>query len=136
MPLGDTTRLPLTWRWSEMVAKINGQGAADWKQRREELKLLGMRVLDNALRIADDAVRSDVELYAKAIPHPEGGTAYDLRHPEATLATSDTEQARAVAVAQRAARYIGLRGDAFPWSMVYIDGTDYLVRFVDKESKA
>lgn len=108
--------------------------SAEWQARSRRLKDLGMQILWNAWRIADEAVRSDIECYAKAIPHPEGFTVYDLRYAQVTGATDAAEQAHAIAVAQRAAHYIDLRGDVFPWRLVRV-GADHLVRFVAKETQ-
>ncbi|WP_411832297.1 hypothetical protein [Pseudoxanthomonas mexicana] len=110
-----------------------GSDATDWKTRREQMKALGMQVLWNALQIADDAVRSDVELYAKGIAHSKGFTVYDLTRAEPFGAESEEEQQRCVDKALRAARYIDLRGDIFPWHMVRVDGAGHMVRFINKE---
>lgn len=110
------------------------EARAEWEARSQQLKDLGMQILWNAWRIADEAVRSDIECYAKAIPHPEGFTVYDLRYAQVTGATDADEQAHAIAVAQRAAHYIDLRGDVFPWRLVRV-GADHLVRFVAKETQ-
>ena len=93
-------------------------------------------VLNAALCIADHAVRSDIECYARVVHHPEGFECYDLNHAEVSGAMSDAEKASAVAIAQRAARYIELRGDAFPWRLVKVDGSKRLVRFVEKEPQS
>ncbi|MCH2092687.1 MAG: hypothetical protein MK141_14080 [Pseudoxanthomonas sp.] len=93
-------------------------------------------VLNAAMCIADDAVRSDIECYARRIQHPEGFDCYDLNHAEVSGIMDEAEKAHAVATAQRAARYIELRGDAFPWRLVKVDGSKRLVRFVDKEQQS
>lgn len=66
------------------------------------------RVNELALAIADHAVRSDVECYA----HQVSLSKYDLTRPQDN--DDDVDQ---VAIANNAARYIELRGDALPFVM-------------------
>ena len=100
----------------------------------QELVARDARTLLNAFAIADGAARSDVELYAKGRMHPDGFPIYDLREAECTGGVS-TEAERLVwaQTAQRAAAYIRLRGDVWPWVMLAVDGEQNLVRFVEKE---
>lgn len=100
------------------------------------MKEHSMSVLNAALCIADHAVRSDIECYARVVHHPEGFDCYDLNHAEVSGAMGEAEKLQAVATAQRAAHYIELRGDVFPWRLVKVDGSKRLVRFVDKEQQS
>jgi len=79
-----------------------------------------------AFAIADDIVRSDVEVYALRHGMEEDGTPiYDTRG-------SDRADDHDAEVVQRAIQYIDARGDVFPWRMKrYIDAP-YLVRFEEK----
>ena len=92
-----------------------------------------MQVLNLALTIADATVRADVELYAREIELPEGRVAYDLSRPASDSRTTDAEHAEGLAAAQRAARYIQLRGNVWPWRMVRWLDNRSIVCFVDEE---
>lgn len=93
----------------------------------EMIKLVQLdRLMSLATAIADDAARSDVEMYAAVVMR--GDTAwYDLS-PKADDFTGllDLDKAR------RALDYIEARGlDAFPWKVVGEKETG-LIRFVEK----
>lgn len=76
-----------------------------------------------ALRIADHACRSDIEVYARQV---KVGVrrGWDLDQP--AEAGDDTR------IANRAASYIDARGDVFPWRMFRDPDAPHLVFFVDK----
>lgn len=81
-----------------------------------------------ALAIADDACRADIECYAH-FEERNRRPVYDLTRPQIGGKSTPEDDARAVAIAQRAARYIEARGDVFPWRMVR---TGDMVGFVEK----
>ena len=92
-----------------------------------DLKENSMVVLDLAVRIADRAVRSDVELYAHGFEDDAQHPVYDTtRQQELGGSPEDLH------VVAQAMRYIEARGDRFPWLMKRQMGATHLVRFVDK----
>ena len=82
------------------------------------------RVLELALEIADSTARSDIECFANIVRITDGVSEYDLSQPQADDGNDDD-----VALAQVAAEYINLRGDALPYTLVRGDG---VVWFEDK----
>ena len=91
-----------------------------------DLKALGAQILNHALRIADDTVRSDVECYAHGFmedDHP----VYDTTRVQEGCEPEDLK------IVDRAMAYIQLRGDVWPWVMKRQLGAPHLVRFVGKE---
>ena len=109
-----------------------------------------MRTLNHALVIADGAVRSDIECYAKAISvpaeHGQGFWAYSLtetlplresipasKRSGAQFVHTLEEAAENLRIVQRAAAYIRLRGELWAWDMVEVDGMPGHVRFVPRE---
>ena len=100
----------------------------------QELKAKDARTLVHAMTIADGVARSEVELYAKGRMHPDGFPIYDLREAEGTGGVcAEADYLAWAQTAQRAAAYIRLRGDVWPWVMLAVDGEQNLVRFVEKE---
>lgn len=86
-----------------------------------------------ALAIADESARSDIEVYARGGFHPDGWRYHDLSQAQNDGPDNTPENnERALAIARRAARYIELRGDVFPWEMQCGLESPHLVRFVDK----
>lgn len=100
-------------------------------------------VIELAIAIADDVARADIESFALAKFHEEDGGWW-------SYSTTETVKPRAVpgfaadpmhdplrdlADVQRAARYIRVRGNNFPWRMVDVDGEPGYVRFIDKEGR-
>ena len=115
-----------------------------------DLKAMGAQILNHALVIADGAVRSDIECYAKGVSvpveHGQGFWAYSLtetiplrqtipaaKRSGAQFVHTLEEAAENLRIAQRAAAYIRLRGEAWSWRMVDVDGMPGYVRFVSKE---
>lgn len=115
-----------------------------------DLKAQGAQILNHALVIADGAVRSDIECCAKLalVPaeHGQGFWAYSLTEtiplwksiPEAkrgdTQCVNSLEDAADnLRIVQRAAAYIRLRGEAWSWQMVDVEGMPGYVRFVSRE---
>lgn len=92
-----------------------------------------MVVLNLALSIADETVRSDVECYALAVDaDPTTGMVYDLSEATSALDpdTSPAQRAEELRIAQRAARYIRARGaSSWNWRMVQVGDNPNLVRF-------
>lgn len=94
-----------------------------------------------AVSIADDSVRSDIEIYAKgqAIPVEHGG--YWIYSLTDTVAVTDSPKVTledaidCLRLTQRAANYIRERGNVFPWRMIEAAGYPGYVRFVDKEGR-
>lgn len=82
------------------------------------------RTLDLAIQIADAAVRSDVELYARRMD-VEGTTFYDV--------AMGADSAQDVETVQRAMEYIVARGDVFPWNIVRHISSPNLVSFREKD---
>lgn len=70
------------------------------------------RVVELAMRIADDTARADIECFAHIEGVHNGVAMYDLTKPQADDGTADD-----VALAQQAAEYIGLRGDALRYTL-------------------
>ena len=99
-----------------------------------ESKEHSAQALNLALTIADDTCRADVESYARLeeLGDPNLPPRYNLN--EAIVYPGDTQEDadRNAARAQRAARYIRLRGDAFPWVMRTDPVYDGIVWFEDK----
>ena len=95
-----------------------------------DTKKHSMQVLNLALVIADGACRADVECYA--LGDDQRPMRYDLTRADDQGRLSPEEQLEAVAIAQRAAKYIRLRGDAFPWVMHTDPVYDGIVWFEDK----
>lgn len=99
-------------------------GSAD-----EVVKLLQADTLNAlALRIADDNVRTDIELHGRVVDL-DGERFIDTGTP------AEGDGPEALQIVQRALRYIDTRGDAaFPWLMRrHMDATA-LVQFIDKET--
>lgn len=94
-----------------------------------------MQALNLALVIADGACRSDIECYAYWIGRAHQPDCYDLTksndddHPKAI----PSDKAKDVVMAQNAARYIDLRGDALPFRMVRDPSNPQLVHFEEKQ---
>lgn len=95
--------------------------------------LAQLPILQHALAIADDAARSDVEIYAKPVQDMGGTTWYDLAEANVSGRFTIACITNAVANANRAARYIRQRGDALPYRMIESMGW---VRFEDKAVQA
>ena len=103
------------------------------------------RVLNLALSIADDTVRTEIECYAVCEEirpaHAAAFPAYSLidARPICTNASGPKVTAEdadeALRIVHRAADYIVLRGNVFPWRMVDVEGRPGWVRFVDKEGR-
>ena len=101
--------------------------------------------------IAIEAVRSDIEIYAKTQHIAENGGywIYSLAEPVPLLETipkgkarstaqfvhTEEEAAHGLIVTQRAAEFIRLRGNVFPWRMIDAEGHPGYVRFVDREGR-
>ncbi|WDM68916.1 hypothetical protein [Xanthomonas cucurbitae] len=80
-----------------------------------------------AFGIADDCVRSEIELYARQ-QYAEGMLFFDT-----SRAVSDgADGLRDLAVVQRALDYIAARGDVWPWRLKRHINNPALVRFEDK----
>lgn len=108
------------------------------------------RLAELAEAIAIDAVRSDIECYAKAKAISENGCyfIYSIAEPvpvresipaneriNAQFVDSAEAAARDLIVVQRAAEFIRLRGNVFPWRMIDAEGHPGYVRFVDAEGR-
>lgn len=88
------------------------------------------RMVDLALQIADDCVRSEVECYAYR-------TEIDgERFLDTSRAGDDEVAEECLKAVRRALDYIRLRGDAFPWHLKRSLGAPHLVKFVDKEANS
>lgn len=95
----------------------------------EIIKLLQADTL-NALaqRIADDAVRADIELNGRVVDL-DGERFIDTGTP------AEGNGPEALQIVERALRYIDTRGDAaFPWLMRRHMDAPALVQFIDKET--
>lgn len=99
-----------------------------------------MRVVDLAIRIADDVARADVESYAQLQEWPvDGPSVYRLDKScwevDGAIVRGETEEdvAKAIADAQRAARYIELRMPDLPYVMHRDPADPNRVWFTDKE---
>jgi hypothetical protein len=90
-----------------------------------------MVVLNLALSIADETVRSDVERYARPVAAGPGDSiVYDLSKAESDFDADPDAEAGAIRIAQRAARYIRTRGaSSWTWRMVQVGDNPNLVRF-------
>lgn len=86
-----------------------------------------------AQAIADNAARSDIEIFAFGYRDDAGNLVFDLTKPEGWTQSTPEGNAHAIEQAQRAARYIELRGDVFPWRMVHVGNVPHLVRFEEKQ---
>ncbi len=95
----------------------------------EVVKLLQADALNAlALRIADDSVRTDIELHGRAVDL-DGERFIDTATP------AEGNGPEALQIVQRALRYIDTRGDAaFPWLMRRHIDAPALVQFIDKET--
>lgn len=95
----------------------------------------GMQPIDlpaigGAFGIADDCVRSEIELHARQ-QYAEGMLFFDT-----SRAVSDgTDGQRDLAVVQRAMDYIAARGDVWPWRLKRHISIPTLVRFEDKDAE-
>lgn len=104
----------------------------------------------NAFRIADNAARSDIELYSHQCEVKEDGGYWIYSTTEtmrltATMTDSERrtqphaatlgEALEALAITIRAADYIRGRGNVFSWRMVDVPDMPGWVRFVDKEGR-
>ena len=86
-----------------------------------------------AQTIADHAARSDIEIFAFGYRDDAGNLVFDITKPEGWTESTPEGDSLAVEHAQRAAQYIKLRGDVFPWRMVHVGNAPHLVRFEDKQ---
>lgn len=86
----------------------------------------GLTVVDLAIRIADNSVRSDIELFARP-REIEGLAFFDLAAPAGAYdAAFELDRVR------QAVEYINARGDVFPWHMKRHISSTTLVRFEEK----
>lgn len=88
-------------------------------------------MLDLAVRIADRAVRSDIELYATG-EDINGKPHYDITEPD--TGGDDAGRAGYQAIVDDALAWIQLRGDALPWRLVHHPSVEGVVFFQDKEA--
>lgn len=94
-----------------------------------------------AVAIADDAARSDIELYAnaRAIPMEHGGYwIYSLTETQPVSESPKVTLDHAIdslRITQRAAKYIRERGNAFAWRMVEAEGYPGCVRFINNDGR-
>lgn len=107
-------------------------------------------MLVNAVRIADEAARTDIECCAhqQQVNGVAGHWIYsitEMRRLRATMTDAEaatqpfaSDLAEALDMldcTQRAARHIEQRGNVFPWRMVDVPDMPGWVRFVDKEGR-
>lgn len=86
------------------------------------------KLAELALAIADAAVRTDIEVFARQ-QNIEGLTFHDL------TCADDPRSPEAMGYIQRATAYIEARGDVFPWRLVRHISAPNLVCFRDKEAR-
>lgn len=100
---------------------LTGQAAA-------EISMHVTETIATAMRIADDAVRAEIEVYAYSWQTEDSSRVIDTTRLayDATSGTLET--------IQRALRYIELRGDQFPWVLKRDINAPHLVQFVEKEA--
>jgi hypothetical protein len=95
-----------------------------------------------AVAIADDAARSDIEIYAawKQVGTENGARGYpiysltEIKSPS-TPGEDAASVMRGLSIAQRAAVYIRERGNNVPWRMLDVPDMPGWVRFVDAEGR-
>lgn len=92
-----------------------------------QISLHVTETIATAMKIADDAVRAHIEVYACSWQTEDGSRVIDTTRLAYAVAggTLDT--------IQRALRYIELRGDQFPWQLKRDINAPHLVQFVEKE---
>jgi hypothetical protein len=83
-----------------------------------------------AFGIADDCVRSEIELYARQ-QYVEGMLFFDTERP----VSDGADGLRDLAAVRRALAYIDLRGDVLPWRLKRHINIRALVRFEDKDAE-
>ncbi|MCL1550488.1 hypothetical protein [Xanthomonas nasturtii] len=81
----------------------------------------------SAFGIADDCVRSEIELYARQ-HYVEGMLFFDTERP----VSDGADGLRDLAVVRRALDYIAARGDVWPWRLKRDINIPALVRFEEK----
>ncbi len=101
---------------------LSGQAAA-------QISLHVTETIATAMRIADDAVRADIEVYAHSWQTDDGRRVID------TTRLADEAASGTLESIQRALRYIELRGDRFPWQMKRDINDPFLVQFVERETE-
>lgn len=99
---------------------LSGQAAAQFSLHVTE-------TIATAMKIADAAVRADIEVYAHSWPSEGGGRVFD------TTRLADVGEPEDLDTVKRALRYIELRGDRFPWNLKRDINAPHLVQFVEKE---
>ena len=107
-------------------------------------------MLVNAVRMADETARSDIEIYAdwRQVKEDGGYSIYSTTEmvrltPTLTDAEKRTfphvatmaDALEQLAIVQRAVRHIDHRGNVFPWRMVAVPNMPGWVRFVDQEGR-
>lgn len=96
-------------------------------QEAAQISLHVTETIATAMRIADGAVRADIEVYACSWQTEDGSRVID------TTRLADTCASGTLETIQRALRYIELRGDQFPWQLKRDINAPHLVQFVEKE---
>lgn len=86
-------------------------------------------VTELAMRIADHAVRSDIECYAHSFT-THGFDWFNLTQPsDRGDGYSEADRAHDLQVIANAVRYIEMRGDVFEWRLIHSVGDRSIVRF-------
>lgn len=80
-----------------------------------------------AVGIADDACRSDIELYAREVK-------VGVRRGYNLNETAEDRDDH-IEIVSRAATYIEARGDVFPWRMIRDPDAPHLIFFIEKVTK-
>lgn len=88
-----------------------------------------------AIAVADGACRADIECYAH-VERVDEKDVYDITRAQSGGKTTPEEEDDAVQIAQRAAAYIDLRGDVFPWRLVHRAEAEHLFYFMPKAVRA